>query len=437
VGRLDGEVLDSSMPSFGRAGHTAGVGSSSSIAPWACTSVTTGAARASAGRWRTQSVRRKSVAPRLTVIAAENRLRFCTLLARTSPYDPMRGDLAEVRDRLIRIEEWGDRYWAAVANTLVALAQELNAAQGKAIDALPDLVYSLVRGRLANLAKKSGDPRVAELIDEPRRPRWGADALRVDGHPPVRLDWPRVSGWLVVRGRRRGVHRAAHRQQAGGRYGVDAADPARLWLLPGRLAPAPAPPGRHAEARRHHHRGSRRRRRGRGGRPGFRQPGRTQPRRRRLQRVDRAGPTGLGGGHTWSALSTNAPVLTYRQTEQAETVAKLAGTERVTEGGADYDTDNRLKRQGVARRQHAFKVNLQMLRTLGMGEFVLISAGHYAKVAAALPRLSFGLPALPAVQQVTAAIASARVAAALPIGHRDDTTETVGDVPATRGPVRF
>jgi hypothetical protein len=55
-------------------------------------------------------------------------------MARTAPYDPMRGSLAEVRDRLIRIEEWGDRYWAAVANTLVALALELNAAQGKAID---------------------------------------------------------------------------------------------------------------------------------------------------------------------------------------------------------------------------------------------------------------------------------------------------------------
>jgi hypothetical protein len=70
-------------------------------------------------------------------------------------------------------------------------------------------------------------------------------------------------------------------------------------------------------------------------------------------------PAGLGGGHTWSALSTNAAVLTYRQTEQAENVAKLVGTERVTEGGADYDTDNRFKRQGVARQQYAFKVNSQ------------------------------------------------------------------------------
>jgi hypothetical protein len=91
----------------------------------------------------------------------------------------------------------------------------------------------------------------------------------------------------------------------------------------------------------------------------------------------------------------------------------------------------------VARRQHVFKVNPQMLRTLGMGEFVLISAGRYAKVAAALPRLPFGLSALPAVEKVTEAIQSARVAAALPVGHAEDTTETVGDGPATRGPIRF
>jgi hypothetical protein len=46
----------------------------------------------------------------------------------------------------------------------------------------------------------------------------------------------------------------------------------------------------------------------------------------------------------------------------------------------------------VARRQHAFKVNPQLLRTLGIGEFVLISAGRYAKAAAALPRLGSGCP---------------------------------------------
>ncbi|NJC69015.1 hypothetical protein HC031_04645 [Planosporangium thailandense] len=54
-------------------------------------------------------------------------------------------------------------------------------------------------------------------------------------------------------------------------------------------------------------------------------------------------------------------------------MAKPAGTERVTEGCADYDTDNRIKRQDVARRQHAFKVDPQMSRTLGAGEFLLIA----------------------------------------------------------------
>src|SRR5205807_3072844 len=108
---------------------------------------------------------RKSVAPRLAAIADEHGLRLRTLTFGSAPYDPMRGDLAEVRDRLIRIEEWGDRYWAAVANTLVALALELNAEQGKTIAALPELVYSLVRSKLAKLAKDSADPRITELVD--------------------------------------------------------------------------------------------------------------------------------------------------------------------------------------------------------------------------------------------------------------------------------
>src|SRR4051794_284383 len=152
-------------------------------------------------------------------------------------------------------------------------------------------------------------------------------------------------------------------------------------------------------------------------------------------------PTGFGTGHTWSALSTNAVVLTYRQSEQAEPISKLAGTERVTEGGADYDEDNTLKRQGVARRQHAFKVNPQMLRTLGLGEFVLISAGRYAKVAAALSALSFRLPAVPAVHAAVEAIESARVAAALPANRDDEPQDDRADgdkpSPRGRGPVLF
>jgi hypothetical protein len=41
------------------------------------------------------------------------------------------------------------------------------------------------------------------------------------------------------------------------------------------------------------------------------------------------------------------------------------------------------------------------------------------------------------VQQVTAAIETARVAAALPIGHAEDSEQTAGDSSASRGPIRF
>ncbi|MEU4424828.1 hypothetical protein AB0F81_29770 [Actinoplanes sp. NPDC024001] len=389
---------------------------------------------------------RKSAAPRLAAIADKHDLQFRTLMARSAPYDPMRGELAEVRDRLIRIEEWGDRYWAAVANTLVALALELNAEQGKTIDALPDLVYSLVRGRLATLAKKSSDPRVGELVDAFNYSDLGGALMR---YASMAIH---LRGWIGP-------------ASAGG-WSFEDTDIACIEL-PTVSRPEAATALMRLILRDF---GSylvdpRRRQVGPDGRP-----------RKVLIVIEEAGavsgdpvigrefvnqvernrdadaysvltaqdPTGFGGGHTWSALSTNAVVLTYRQSEQAEPVAKLAGTERVTEGGADYDSDNTLKLQGVARRQHAFKVNPQMLRTLGVGEFVLISAGRYAKVAAALPRLSFGLPDVDAVSSVIAAIESVRVAAAMPSpakrAEQGEQTEDQTDAeapPPGRGPVLF
>jgi hypothetical protein len=76
--------------------------------------------------------------------------------------------------------------------------------------------------------------------------------------------------------------------------------------------------------------------------------------------------------------------------------------------------------QGVARRQHAFKVNPQLLRQLEVGEFVVISAGRYAKVAATRSGLSYGLPDLPAVRWVYGAVADARVMDELSADGTDD-----------------
>ncbi|OJF13089.1 type IV secretory system conjugative DNA transfer family protein [Couchioplanes caeruleus] len=385
---------------------------------------------------------RKSVAPRLAAAAAEHRLRFRALTARTAPYDPMRGDLAEVRDRLIRIEEWGDRYWAAVANTLVALALELNAEQDRKVDALPDLVYSLVRGRLANLAKKSSDPRVAELVEAFNYTDLGGALMRYASMAIHLRGWigpASAGGWsfedtdiacIELPTVSRPEAATALMRLILRDFGAYLVDPRRRQVGPdGQPKPvvivieeAGAVSGDPVIGREFVNQVERNRDAG------------------AYSVLTAQDPTGFGGGHTWSALSTNAVVMTYRQSEQAEPVAKLAGTERVTEGGADYDTDNTLKSQGVARRQHAFKVNPQMLRTLGVGEFVLISAGRYAKVAAALSRLSFRLPSVPAVHAAVEAIESARVAAALPTAEAkqaDTDAHPGGDNPVPHGPILF
>jgi len=381
----------------------------------------------------------KSAAPRLAAIAEAEGLRFQTLAAGTSPYDPMRGQLAEVRDRLIRIEEWGDRYWAAVANTLVALALELNAEQGQAIDALPDLVYSLVRGRLANLAKKSADPRVAELVDAFNYNDLGGALMRYASMAIHLRGWigPATSGgWsfedtdlacIELPTVSRPEAAVALMRLVLRDFGSYLVDPNRRQVdqqgRPRRVLMVIEEAGAVA------------------GDPVIGREFVNQVERNRdagaYSVLTAQDPTGFGGGHTWSALSTNAVVLTYRQSEQAEPIAKLAGTERVTEGGADYDTDGTLKHQGVARRQHAFKVNPQTLRTLGLGEFVLICAGRWAKVAATLTALSYRLPDTPAVHQARETVAAQRVARSLPVGHPEHTTDEPSDPPASRGPVLF
>jgi hypothetical protein len=391
----------------------------------------------------------KSAAPRLAAIAEQHGLRFGTLVSGRSPYDPMRGDLAEVRDRLIRIEEWGDRYWAAVANTLVAVALELNAEQGRAIDALPDLVYSLVRGRLANLAKKSRDPRVGELIDAFNYSdlggalmRYASMAIHLRGWigPVAAGGWsfedvdlacvelPTVSRPEAATALMRLILRdfGSYLVDPDRRLRDDAGKPRRVLMV---IEEAGAVAGDPVIGREFVNQVERNRDAG------------------AYSVLTAQDPTGFGGGHTWSALSTNAVVLTYRQSEQADPVAKLAGTERVTEGGADYDHHgtarrHQLKHQGVARRQHAFKVNPQTLRTLGLGEFVVIAAGRFAKVAATLSGLAYGLPDSKAVQQARRAIEEARVARTLTMPHSGqdadaDDPHADDPQPAKPAPVLF
>jgi hypothetical protein len=380
----------------------------------------------------------KSAAPRLAAIAADQGVRFRMLAPNVSPYDPMRGGPDQVRDRLIRIEEWGDRYWAAVANTLVAVALELNAEQGRTIDALPDLVYSLVRDRLAALAKRSADARVAELVDAFNYHDLGGALMRYASMAIHLRGWigpAKAGGWSFEDADVACIELpTVSRPEAGTAlmrlilrdFGAYLVDPHRRQHDPdGRPVPvlmvieeAGAVAGDKVIGREFVNQVERNRDAG------------------AYSVLTAQDPTGFGGGHTWSALSTNAAVLTYRQSEQAETVAKLAGTERTTEAGADYDTDGTFIHQGVARRQHTFKVNPQTLRQLGLGEFVVITAGRYAKVAATLPALSYRLPDTPAVRTAYETVAAARVADALPATHTEDMPPE-RESTATRGPVLF
>lgn len=381
----------------------------------------------------------KSAAPRLAAVAADMGERFRCLLAAHTPYDPMRGSAAEVRDRLIRIEEWGDRYWAAVANTLVAVALELSAEQGKAIDALPDLVYSLVRTRLMDLAKASRDPRVAELVDAFNYNDLGGALMRYASMAIHLRGWigpVKAGGWAFEDADLACIELpTVSRPEAATAlmrlvlrdFGSYLVDPARRQTTPAgrprRVLMVIEEAGAVA------------------GDPVIGREFVNQVERNRdadtYSVLTAQDPAGFGGGRTWSALSTNAVVLSYRQVEEAEKVAKLAGTERVTEAGADYNRDGRITHQGVARRQHAFKLNPQTLRELGRGEFVIISAGRYGKVAGILPALGYRLPDLPAVRRAYEAVERSRLAAARPDQQPGTTTDRGKDAPAPRGRVIF
>jgi hypothetical protein len=178
-------------------------------------------------------------------------------------------------------------------------------------------VYSLVRGRLANLAKRSGDPRIVELIEAFNYADLGGALMRY-ASMAIRLNgWigpTSAGGWSFEDADVACIELpTASKPEAGTAlmrmilrdFGSYLVDPNRRQHRPdGNPRPvviiieeAGAVAGDAVIGRE------------------FVKPGRTQPRRRRLLGADCAGPDRRGGGHTWSALSTNAAVLTYRQTD--------------------------------------------------------------------------------------------------------------------------
>lgn len=343
-----------------------------------------------------------AAAPRLAALAESLDKTCKVLIPGYSPFDPMRGDVQDIRDRLVKIEEWGDRYWQHCANLLVGLALELSAAKGQDINSLPDLVYSLIRSKLKELSE-STDPRVEELVKslEDRAvagamTRYASMALHLrewvapaaaggwsfedadvicaelpTGRRPeagaalMRLMVRDFGSYLVSRSRRQTMANGKRRpvlfilEEAG----AVAGDPVIGQGLVDLVERA-----RSADA---------------------------------FCVLSAQDPMGLGDERAQSAIMTNAAVISYRQTTQAEMVAQLAGTRRTDEGSATYDDVGVLAAGGSTRRQHAFKLNPQLLREMGAGELVVIAGGRYAYAVAAMTAAGFQLPPSKAADTIT------------------------------------
>ena len=341
----------------------------------------------------------KSAAPRLAELAARYGTTFRQLVPGYSPYDPMRGSVDEVRDRLIRIEEWGDRYWSHCANLLIGIALELMEERGQQLEALPDVVFELVHTRLKERAKGAGDPRIAELVAamdshavSGAMMRYASMALHLRGWvgPAAAGGWSFEDAGLAC------IELPMQSRPEGGAallrlvlrdFGAYLTDPDRrqrladgsqrpIVLVLEEIGVVAADPVVGGEA------------------VGMVERNRSADAYTVLTGQD---PLGLGDERTRSAILTNAATLTYRQNVQAEELAKLAGTEARVEAGTGYGVDHRFTGEGVARMQDAFKANPQLLRELGQGEFVVVSRGHYLKASAAMGDLAYGLPASEAV----------------------------------------
>lgn len=360
----------------------------------------------------------EAAAPRLVTLAERHGKTAKVLIPGYAPFDPMRGGLSAVRDRLVKIEEWGDRYWQHCANLLVGLALELSAAEGRPISTLPDLVYSLIQTRMKELAK-SADPRVEELIGA-LEDRAVSGALTRYASMAMHLrEWvgpPSVGGWsfedadvicaelptgtrpeagaalLRLMVRDFGSYLVSNRRQR-------TADGERRPVLfiveeAGAVAGDPVIGREFVDL---------------------------------VERTRSAGaksvlsaqdPLGLGDERAMSAILTNASVISFRQTTQAAAVAELAGTKRVDEGAALFDQAGDVTAEGSTRRQHAMKINPQWLRELGPGECYVIDRGTFRYCTTVMTAAGYGTAKSVGAEQVRAQLEAARS-----LGH--DTEEVV------------
>jgi hypothetical protein len=105
--------------------------------------------------------------PRLELAAARHSLTTSVLHQHSSAWDPFRGNVPEVRERLIGVETFGDPYWEAISRVVVGLVLHLRARSGDPIQELGELVRAMTEGRLDQLRQLNLE--AAEFMDSLNR----------------------------------------------------------------------------------------------------------------------------------------------------------------------------------------------------------------------------------------------------------------------------
>lgn len=350
---------------------------------------------------------------------AERQGRTARVLVRDlSPWDPMRGTPDQVRHRLLATEEWSEPYYQAVSNVLLGLALDLSAAEGRPLETLPDVVWSLAQDRLEVLAQDNLE--AARLVRMLRRDdvsgavmRWASQALHLRGWVgPVNS-----GGWSWEDADVIGVDLPTGTEPGAARQLLRAmltdleswiVDPARRPVGPdGRWVPLrlvieevgalDADPILMARL------------------VNFME--RAAGARVRVVIVAQD-PSGLGEDRTADALLTNSAVITCRQSVKraVDALVTLAGTRRRLEASAAYSGSiaDRLGEEGSIRVQDTYKVDPNLLREMGVGEAIVIDRNSWAWIAVAMSEHGYHAPEGQAADLVRSCLTTTRQMAALP-----------------------
>lgn len=327
------------------------------------------------------------------------------------PFDIMRGTRSEVRQRLMDVELFSEPHHEAGTNLVLALGLEMLASEGRAQHELVEMVQQVAdRDRVKEWAGRS--PFAARLVEMIDLNSWRGAVTR---YASDALD---LAGWI-------GTSRV-------GGFGLEDADVTAIDLPTSTEPKSAAMLLRMALQDITAYLTSDRRKRLSNGEFApltvvmeelsavDRDPiiG-----RRVVNLMERAlgsnarfivvsqDPGGLGDDRAQEAVLTNSTLISFGQVTGAETIARAAGTRRVPEASGSYQSrwvPDELSDSGSKRMQDQFAINPNELRQLERGECFVVHRGKYAKCAATMSQLGYGVPKTDNIQLLDQQWAKAR-----------------------------